>query len=250
MSYNVLLDYDGFICKAFYASKVDGEYNLEKAQEILDRLVDSAIERAHKFFKTDDKMLIGKYITRHSGKKDIYPNYKGQREKNPLLGEFRDMCIAEFDVFGKEGYEADDFIINETLRKPTKTLVFSDDKDIKYYVPNFCKINLTEEPACQDLEEMQKCAAAQLLAGDREDNIKGLSGIGMHKALKLLGDDLSIENIVRIYQEHDYTFDDTLENIFLLLPLDIEMTPQQNYLQTRADLYTIWRSLEGEYNEI
>lgn len=245
--YSALLDYDGFICKAFYASKKGSKLDLVNAQEILDRLTEAAERKTKEFFKTEDIEVL-KFITRHSGKKDLVKSYKAQREKDPLLSEFRELNISRDDVFGKAGYEADDFIINETLRNPTHTLVFSDDKDIKYYTPNYCKINLEEQPVCQDLEEMQHLAAAQLLAGDREDNIKGIPGVGMKKALKLLGDDYSMENVIKHYKDK-LSFEETLDNLFLLLPLDVELTPEENYKQTRADLYDIWLRLENKYTE-
>lgn len=49
-----ILDYDGYICKSFYAAHED----LERAIEILDSLTDAALEKAKDYFKSDDIKLI------------------------------------------------------------------------------------------------------------------------------------------------------------------------------------------------
>lgn len=114
----------------------------------------------------------------------IYPEYKAHRpkEKPFWLESIRSYLRATFNAEVVDGQEADDALgINQT----DDTVICSIDKDLlmipgKHY--NFVKdefITVTKEDGIKHFY-------MQCLQGDRSDNIKGIPGIGVKKAEKLL----------------------------------------------------------------
>ena len=69
--YYAILDYDGFICKSFFAA----HRNETQALEILADLTSTALDKAREYFKYND---IKSYLiaSGHSWKKDLYSDYK------------------------------------------------------------------------------------------------------------------------------------------------------------------------------
>ena len=86
-----LFDYDGFICKAFYASIARNEGELEQIEQVLIDLTKSATDKVRKL-KEDksDKVIVRLFASGHTYKKDIYPSYKAHRKKDEYLGVFRE----------------------------------------------------------------------------------------------------------------------------------------------------------------
>lgn len=234
---SVLLDYDGYICKAYYAAIGRGE-DIEKAQEILERLEEASYSKAYDFFRAkypECEICIEPhlYISKHTKKKDLFPIYKCHRKSNPEFKEFRDMVIATDDRLEfKEGYEADDFIVYKERIDRENTLCFSDDKDIKYYVINYCKINIDEQPITQNETEIKNEAIAQLLAGDSEDNVKGVPKVGMKTAHKLLNNEYTLENVVNIYKDKGCSALHCARDMFLLIPVNPELETVEKELES------------------
>lgn len=217
--YNIaLLDFDGYICKAYYAIISKGSTDFDEMLALLEELVKSAKSKVDKY--ADIKY----YISGHTYKKDIYPSYKANRKKDPLLGEFREFVKLYYeDKIIKDNVEADDLIIMdyEHYNKTHSPVVFSDDKDLRYYCKTYCKINLSEEIIEQDEKEMEQHRLIQFLTGDKEDNIQGVLGIGEKKAIielnKLGG--VTIENVIRVYRNKRIEIDECLKNLILVSPL-------------------------------
>ena len=176
-----LLDFDGYICKAYYATISKGSTDFDEMLAVLEELVESAKSKVEK----DD--IIKYYISGHTYKKDIYPSYKAHRKKDPLLGEFREFVELYYGYeLIKDDIEADDLIVAvyEAYNKDGfNPVVFSDDKDLRYYCRAYCKINLSEEIVEQDEKEMEQYRIIQFLTGDKEDNDQGVYGIGEKKAV-------------------------------------------------------------------
>lgn len=218
-----LLDYDGFICKAYFAEKHGGAYRL------LRDLTSSAIRKAKDFFGEEPRVVMA--MSSHSWKKDLYPDFKISRKKDPGVKEFRDFVLAEhFDSITLiDGLEADEVVIaisdELTDRGFTKFVVFSDDKDLRYVSELNCKVNLDEQ-ITQSLgtgDEMYE----QMLAGDKEDSIKGLPKVGMKTAHKLLQEKgkANLESVIKIYKEKGLSPDECLKNIVLINPMRKIFTP-------------------------
>jgi DNA polymerase-1 len=114
----------------------------------------------------------------------IYPEYKAHRpkEKPVWLEAIREYLKATFNAEVIDGQEADDALgINQT----EETVICSIDKDLlmipgRHY--NFVKDEYMEVSK----EAAIKHFYMQCLQGDRADNIKGIPGIGVKKAEKLL----------------------------------------------------------------
>lgn len=229
-----LLDFDGYICKAYYATIGKGSTDFDEMLALLEELVDFAKS------KVSEDAIIRYYISGHTYKKDIYPSYKANRKKDPLLGEFREFIKLYYgDKLIKDNVEADDLIVmdyeiyNKAHLNP---VVFSDDKDLRYYCKRYCKINLSEEIVEQDEKEMVQHRIIQFLTGDKEDNVQGVYGIGEKKAIielnKLGG--ITIENVIRIYKNKRIDIDNCLKNLILISPLYSKFI--ENYYYNDEDI--------------
>ena len=211
-----ILDYDGYICKSFYAAHED----LEKAIEILDSLTDAALEKAKDYFKSDDVKLI-KILSGHSWKKELYTDYKKTREKNPYISILRAICEdADSGILHPESLEADELCIilhDYLVSTGNIPIIFSDDKDLRYASLVNCKINLGEKIS---LDYDEKYLYQQMLAGDKEDNIKGIPKVGMKVAEKLLdGNGYNIEGVIKSYKDKGIDIEECIKNINLIIPM-------------------------------
>lgn len=219
-----ILDYDGYVCKAFYANK-DNPMDIDSSVEILEDLEASAIRKTLNYFDVNyEDLKVIKVMSSHSWKKDIYPSYKRTRKKNEYLGLFRDY-IKETDkeITLVQSLEADEVIVclSDWLRENKEDFViFSDDKDLRYYSETFCKINITEEIQKQDMLDIWKYQLEQMIIGDREDDITGIPKIGEKTAPKLLevyGYD--IEGVVKSFKDKGVGIDECLRDLLLVIPL-------------------------------
>lgn len=230
MTVYALLDFDGYICKAFWAanSKKGSDKN---ANEILEALYWSAIEKTAKYFDaTEDEVTPLLFVSAHSWKKDVFPTYKVHRKKNEELGKFRDEIIAnDEDIIKIEQLEADEVILiakDYIVTQGDKYVIFSDDKDLKYYTELYCKINLSEEIKLVDDATNYHNRFAQMLAGDKEDNIAGIPKVGMVTANKLIENKLKRSNypyvklidIIEIYKNKNISYLDCIEQLAQIIP--------------------------------
>ena len=107
-------------------------------------------------------------------------------------------------------------------------VVFSDDKDLRYYNPQYCKININEEISYElDYEKKQ---LMQLLIGDKEDDIAGISKVGEKTAEKLL--DMygwNIDSVIEIYRDKQISIDECLKNLLLISPIRKENVIDYKY---------------------
>ena len=240
-----LLDYDGFVCKAFFAAMARGEIN--DAENVLLELTNIAIQKVKDFFGTED-VEVFKFMSGHSWKKDLYPEYKAKRKRNAYIRDFRDYTLAsQPDIFRPERLEADELIIlmhDELIEAGKQVIVFSDDKDLKYYSKLHCGINVEQEiePTLINNE-----LYIQLLAGDKEDCITGIPKVGSKTAVKLLNNDYTIEKVIQVYKEKEIDIDECIKQ----LVLTISMAKQFN--DNPYDMYTAYslvvsRQGNGEAN--
>lgn len=219
MSKYVLLDYDGFICKAFYAALSKSE--LDEAHNILHRLEKTAISKACNYFDTE-KVIVRKFVSGHTWKKDAYNTYKESREKNSFLGLFRkEVLDYDKEIIKFPNLEADDCIniIQEYIDCYDNDyyVTFSDDKDLHNTATTYCKINLNEEIVSRPWDYTQ--LFCQMLAGDKEDDVEGIPKVGMKTALKLLGDNRNIQHVIEIYRDKKIPLEKCRKEIALILPL-------------------------------
>jgi DNA polymerase-1 len=129
-------------------------------------------------------------------RKDIYPNYKGNRKnviKPALLAEMKKYFHEAYDVVKRPRLEADDVcgilatVGDETPLIKGERILVSEDKDLRTIPgllfnprhPERGTIDISVEQA--DLEHMR-----QTLTGDSTDNYPGCPGIGKGKVDKVL----------------------------------------------------------------
>ena len=240
-----LLDYDGFVCKAFFAAMARGEIN--DAENVLSELTNIAIQKAKDFFESDN-VEVFKFMSGHSWKKDLYPEYKAKRKRNAYIRDFRDYTLAsQPDIFRPERLEADELIIlmhDELVEAGKQVIVFSDDKDLKYYSKLHCGINVEQEiePTLTNNE-----LYIQLLAGDKEDCITGIPKVGSKTAVKLLENEYTIEKVIRIYKEKDISLDECIKQLVLTIPMAKQFNDNPYDMYTAYSL-VVSRQGNGEAN--
>lgn len=226
MTKYVIMDYDGFVCKAFYAAQetrgVDPDP--EKVFMILERLEQAAIDKAHNLFQGSE-IKVRKYMSMHSYKKDLYPDYKAGRKKNELLGDIRKAILnnEENHIIKVQGYEADDLIVAflTDFDRLDNTLVVSDDKDIKCYAKYLSGINIDSPVYERSSEQNIEDQAILCLMGDKEDNISGIPKVGVVRANEIFETvhPTDIQAIANIYKTMGVSFSDCLKNLYLITPV-------------------------------
>ena len=153
---------------------------------------------------------------------ELYPEYKGTREKTPaellgqipLLHEFAGALGMPFVELA--GFEADDIIGTLSTQAATQgvdTLVVTGDRDALQLVRPNLRVALTKKGISQlaIYDEAAFTEAYQLppirlidlkgLMGDTSDNIPGVPGVGPKTATKLLLEYGSLENVLEHVEE-------------------------------------------------
>jgi len=151
-------------------------------------------------------------------RKDIYPDYKGNRRKNKGDDENRSLLQQQLDnlrtlhlpelgfknVFYQDGHEADDImavIAKDPLIVAKKILVTSD-QDMYQLLSNRVAM---WKPAAKQLYTAKKfkeeygippCnwSVVKAIAGCSSDNVKGVPGVGEKTAVKLVRGDVDEKN--------------------------------------------------------
>ena len=233
-----ILDFDGYICKSFYANK-DDMMDRQKAESILLDLYQSAVTKVKDYF-TDrsSPTKIIPVVSGHSWKKDIYPSYKRQRKRDEYLGLYREQIIKKYKPVMIETLEADEVIVMlaDYLRAIGRDdyVVFSDDKDLRYYTERYCKINITEQIVEQDIMALQYDQYCQMIIGDREDNIQGVPKVGEKTAPKLLNEyGFTLDGVIRIFKDKGIDIDQTLRDLLLIIPMS------DSYLKLTEPAYIV-----------
>lgn len=218
-----LLDYDGYICKAYYAGIKENN-----AEELLKGMEDIAIEKTMDAFNCRASQIeLIRVVSGHTYKKDIYPSYKINRKRDEKLSNFITYVreqLRKNDIYAIKSLEADDTLL--ILQKyfdheHARSIILSDDKDLKYYATLSSKLNMDKEIHSADMDDWLSIYA-QMLAGDKEDNIKGIPGIGMKTASKMLLESSSklgmLESVIKIFKQKNIDIDSCLRDILLVSP--------------------------------
>lgn len=217
----LLLDYDGYICKAWYAAVSRGEP--ENALDVLEELVKIAEQKVIDTLGWKNFETL-KVMSGHSWKKDEYTSYKANRKKDEYIGMIRDY-IKENDntVVIPKRLEADEWVL--LLHKHLKnSVVFSDDKDLHYLSRTYCKVNVDTAIQFADITD-DRYFMYQLLAGDKEDNITGIPKVGMKKAEGYLGLTPAWADAVKVYKDKGIRAEECYKNLLLITPAGTYMHP-------------------------
>lgn len=114
---------------------------------------------------------------------DILPSYKAGRPPKPVLyDKVRDFLLDKKETVVVDGMEADD-ALGMAMSSGEIEVICTIDKDLDT-IPGEHYDFVKEERYYVEEEEAEKFYYAQLMAGDRVDNICGIKGVGIITALK------------------------------------------------------------------
>lgn len=229
MAYRALIDADGVVYRIGFALEdVDSEYIVsERVRE----LVDSYMETLKKVFVKvgPPEIVLSPVGAENNFRYKVAKTlpYKGNRTApkpkhydyiRKLLSEYPGAIIAE-------GQEADDTIADIATENPSKTIIVSQDKDMRqvpgyhlepldggakrpiYYVDPDTLGSIVLERATGDKASIFATGDyglySQMLLGDTSDNIPGLKGYGAVKVYELMkeSDLLPVDIVVKEYEK-------------------------------------------------
>lgn len=209
----ILVDVSNFVFRMYFSSNKTGDFDnkgeLKKAViSTMQSMKSTLVELYQEELDEGDLYLIFDSPTGKDKRLELYPEYKGTRKPKPEAIKYC-LKLAEdklnFKKIRKDGLEADDVIARIVENKPEKRiLIVSTDGDMEALIrPNVDiykseNYTLTEELIREKLGTSKNLKdfiqVRKALMGDGSDNIKGVSGIGVVKSLKLVnsveGDDL------------------------------------------------------------
>ena len=205
-----LIDGSGFIFRAFYAIPL-----LTNSQGIPINAVYgycNMILSIYEKFKPE-QMIVVFDTKKKTFRSDIYKEYKSNRTDPPeeLIPQFsiiRDATDAlQIPRLEIDGYEADDIIATYTKQaeeRGVSVTIISSDKDLMQLVNKNTKMYDSMKDKFIGVKEVKekfgvepsKIIDVQALAGDRIDNIPGVSGIGVKTAAELINNFNSLENVL------------------------------------------------------
>ena len=155
-------------------------------------------------------------------RKEIYPSYKGHRNRKKPCGYKRvvNALKLEYETIIKPTLEADDSLGIYATEFPGNCIV-SPDKDMRQ-IPGTLW-DLKEEPFTITKEEGRQWHFIQTLAGDQTDGYAGVPGYGVKTAAKLFDQKgYYWQTIVEAFESKGLTEDDALLNARLAKILQIE----------------------------
>ncbi len=200
----LLIDADFLIYSVGFAGEEDSEKYAKS------RLVETMEDMVYIHLKADsyEAFLTGKNNFRYDIAKTV--PYKGNRKdaKKPKhYDALRDCMITRLGAVVVDGQEADDEVAIRMTKEPDKYLLVGVDKDLRQIPGWHHNPKKAETDYVSDFEGYLSFCA-QLLTGDRVDNIPGLDGIGPVKAGKALAKAKTKEELLqavwKAYQEKEH----------------------------------------------
>ncbi|MBO4405700.1 MAG: DNA polymerase I [Alphaproteobacteria bacterium] len=246
----ILVDGSNFIYRAFYAlpqlTSPDG--NPVGAVYGFCSMLISLLGK-HK----SDLFCVALDAGRDTFRKEIYPEYKNNREETPadLKSQFP-ILIEACHAFGipiieTVGYEADDIIATiatKLSQQNYEVRIIASDKDLMQLInENIYLFDPIKSKVIKENEVAEKYGVAphqmvslQALMGDSTDNIPGIQGVGPKTAAKLLNQFQSLKNIY-----------DEIENV-VPTKLREKLITQRNMVEISEKLVTLCRSVPIDKN--
>lgn len=165
---------------------------------------------------------------------DIFPEYKYRRAlrpKNNTLIRIKKYAKANLGVV-PEGIEADDYVYYYGMKGDP---VASGDKDVINSIPSgvYWYHGQHKEVITNTIESATKWLLLQCVMGDAGDDIPGIEGIGEGTAKKLLGDTLSFDRVIEIYQGINVELEDKKANSIVKKAFEKKMYTKEDAILTR-----------------
>ena len=211
---------------------------------------------------------------------DIYPDYKGTREKMPDDLRSQIERIRELvDAFGiprleMEGYEADDVMgstAHQAAEKGIYVKIITGDRDLLQLVNERIVVNLpgrsladSKDYTVDDVQDYMGVRPDQIvdfkaLVGDKSDNIPGVAGIGEKTAILLLKEYGDLEAVYDHLEEQSASVQRKLSQgrdsallskklativTDLKIPLDLDKVKANTFTINQEKVEAIFRELE------
>ncbi|MCP4523260.1 MAG: DNA polymerase I, partial [Candidatus Gracilibacteria bacterium] len=155
-------------------------------------------------------------------REEIYADYKATRDRMPdnlrsQIGDIEDMIrLMEIPIIEEPGYEADDVIGTlavELGKDPeNEVLILTGDKDLYSLVTENVKIYDTMKKRISGPEETREkfgIDASMIIdylaiVGDTADNIPGIAGFGPKKAVTMINEIGSVEEVYTLLDSENY----------------------------------------------
>ncbi len=173
-------------------------------------------------------------------RKEIFPDYKGHRNRRKPLGYKRlvNHCRDNYNTVVRDSLEADDALgIDATRFNSTDNIIVSPDKDMRQ-IPGVLW-DMTNDVEEITKEDGDRWHLIQALAGDATDGYSGCPGIGVKRASDILNKHKTPWSAVcKAYEDKGLSDDDALMNARLAKILqheDYDYDKQQPILWSPND---------------
>lgn len=218
MSRRLLIDLDLIIYKQANSAETSyeftpGEYiytaSIKPAQRMIQYKIDSLMDL------TGAKSYVLAVSDSANFRKDLYPNYKGNRRytRLPMLVKpLRDWAVLELGAIRWPRLEGDDVLgLYATTPSKYEDIIVTLDKDFRAVPCNLANLDAPKLITEITPEMAQRFHAYQTLAGDPTDGYPGCPGVGKVTAEKLLeAKGFSWDTIVEAYTKAKLTEEEAL----------------------------------------
>ena len=161
----------------------------------------------------DDEIILY-FSSPKNFRKEIFPDYKGHRNRRKPLGYKRlvNHCCDNFNVVIRDGLEADDSLGMDATKHPSlDNIIVSPDKDMRQ-IPGVLW-DMTNDVEEITKEDGDRWHLIQALAGDATDGYSGCPGIGVKRASDILNKHKTPWSAVcKAYEDKGLSDDDALMN--------------------------------------
>ena len=221
-----LIDGSGYIFRAFHAIPVsafvrsDGVHTnaVNGFCNMIIKLLEDVADESDAAGGEADHLAVIFDASSDTFRKEIYPEYKANRDEPPEELRPQFALIREATrAFGlpsieMEGYEADDLIATyarEAVEKGFEVTVLSSDKDLMQLVGEHVTMHDPMKDRRIGREQViekfgvgpEKVIEVQALAGDSSDNVPGVPGIGIKTAALLIEEYGDLESLLARAEE-------------------------------------------------
>lgn len=200
------------------------------------------VERLEFFKKktsADDYILA--ISDRNNFRRKLFPDYKANRRSKfaPIgLQPIRDWLDAEYGTTIYPNLEADDVIAILATERPDindERIIVSIDKDFKSVPCKFYDFNRDEMHEVTE-EQANAYHLMQTIAGDPTDGYKGVTGIGVVKAQRMLDEKgATWSTVMEAYDKAGMTEDEALMNAWMAY-----LIRKGQYNKKRKELTYLW----------
>lgn len=231
-----------------YQSAFMAQANIQWKEDLWTTHVDLAIaktwivERIETFKKRlkGDEVILA-ISDKNNFRRKLNPDYKANRRSKftPIgLDPIRDWLGEKYGTVKYPNLEADDVLAILATERPNRLdrrIIVSIDKDFKGVPCEFYDFNRGELHNTSE-EDAKKYHLMQTIAGDTVDGYKGVTGIGVVKAMRLLDNNgANWDTVLKAYSDAGMTEEEALMNAWMAY-----LIRKDEYNHKRKQLKYLW----------